>query len=1127
MNVLPGISGTLLPGSYLQEGLSLETAAAEAASMERLRRHLTRWWKGVTAACGPASGLRALFDLAAMPLFGMLGFRARNAVFDRGQARAILLTPSGRGVGLVLLPWAARPSALWRDLVATSHDIGASWCFLFAPPFLSLVDTRGHATRRSLEFMLPQVLEPPSTVPFLILTRSSAFEPDVRADTAVRTRIDRVVLAAARHQDRVRGDLQHGVVRALQALTHVVDARAPTSQFDEGLTLVFRILFLLFAESRDLVPCHDPIYEGAYAVGALCRNAVRDEPATGLWDGLAAVTRLSRHGCRTEDLVVRPFNGRLFARSAAPSLEARRPRRRSGPRTVERDRAMQRALVALGTRRGARGREEISYADLGVEQLGAVYERVLDLDAAAISADRGAPPPPVRRGAHSRRRKQSGTFYTPQPLAEFVVRRTLAPLVAGRSADAILALRVLDPAMGSGAFLVAACRFLASAYERALIEEGRRASADIDSDERAGIRRLVAERCLAGVDRNPRAVHLARLSLWLTTLSRGKPLGFLDHRLQVGNSLVGASPEDLAMIPVVARRPRRDLPLLQSEALEQAMRGIVRPLTELWNRRDDTVKDVRDKLEIWNWLTSEASPIQPWRLAATVWCARWFWPETAGPPSPGELRAILAAVLSGDPTLPASHLAERTSQALKAASEQAFFHWRLEFSDVFYTPAGVPSERAGFDAVIGNPPWEMLRDDPIADRADLHGDDDERDAAGGQRQLLRFIRESGIFPSCVRGHVNLYQPFLERALSLCRPGGRVGMVLPWGLAVDDGAEHLRRRLLAAGLGTVVGLDNAYGIFPIHRGLRFLVAVATPGAATTEIRARFGVKRLEDLNALPGREAAGESAYPIRLTPARIAAAGGRTLRLPDVRSPEDLERLERLARAFPALGAAGGWAARFGRELNATDDRGSFGGAGLPVIEGKHLAPFHVRLDAATKRIERRVALGRLPDGRFERPRLGYRDVSGVGNRLSLIAAVVPGGVVTTHTIFCLRSPASLPATHFLCGLFNSFVLNAVVRMLMGGHVTTSLVESLPVPLFDDSERIRRIARLAAAAARGVQPVALHARLQAETAALYGLSPGEFRLMLKGFPLVSAEERDAAARELDRIAGSGQSEAPG
>jgi hypothetical protein len=135
--------------------------------------------------------------------------------------------------------------------------------------------------------------------------------------------------------------------------------------------------------------------------------------------------------------------------------------------------------------------------------------------------------------------------------------------------------------------------------------------------------------------------------------------------------------------------------------------------------------------------------------------------------------------------------------------------------------------------------------------------------------------------------------------------------------------------------------------------------------------------------------------------------------------------------------------------------------------------------------------------------------------------------VVTTHTIFCLRSPASLPATHFLCGLFNSFVLNAVVRMLMGGHVTTSLVESLPVPLFDDSERIRRIARLAAAAARGVQPVALHARLQAETAALYGLSPGEFRLMLKGFPLVSAEERDAAARELDRIAGSGQSEAPG
>ncbi len=119
------------------------------------------------------------------------------------------------------------------------------------------------------------------------------------------------------------------------------------------------------------------------------------------------------------------------------------------------------------------------FADLGVEQLGAVYERVLDIEPAEL-VSRGLPskPPdksarPRGRATHSERRKQSGTFYTPQDLAEFVVRRTLAPLVAGRSPEAILALRVVDPAMGSGAFLVAACRYLATAYERALIEEGR------------------------------------------------------------------------------------------------------------------------------------------------------------------------------------------------------------------------------------------------------------------------------------------------------------------------------------------------------------------------------------------------------------------------------------------------------------------------------------------------------------------------------------------------------------------------------------------------------------------------------------------------------------------------------
>src|SRR5262249_39711249 len=137
-------------------------------------------------------------------------------------------------------------------------------------------------------------------------------------------------------------------------------------------------------------------------------------------------------------------------------------------------------------------------------------------------------------------RKATGTFYTPQPIAEYVVRRTLAPLAATASSDRLLSLRIIDPSMGSGAFLVAACRYLAGAYEAALVREGQVHPGDVDDDDRASMRRLIAERCLYGVDLNPMAVQLARLSLWLATLAADRPLSFLDHRLLTGDSLLGA-----------------------------------------------------------------------------------------------------------------------------------------------------------------------------------------------------------------------------------------------------------------------------------------------------------------------------------------------------------------------------------------------------------------------------------------------------------------------------------------------------------------------------------------------------------------------------------------------------------
>lgn len=1096
---VPGLGGTLLPERYLASRLLDDASAAGLTPVpDRTARQLSRWWAGAGETCGPTSALRTLFDRVAMPLCGMLGFTAHDAVFDGQTCRARLSTRRGTPVALLLTTWAVRPSSRWADLARHAHDIGAAWGFVLAPPFLSLVPTRGHATRHSLDATLPVAIGSMAVAHTFALMQAAAFDVMARPGPSSRSAtIDHVLRLAARFQDDVRADLQRGVETSLRALEAVVD-RPSVNRFDETLTLVYRILFLLFAESRRLVPNHDPIYRESYAMSRFCQDAARG-PVPGLWDAFAATSRLSRMGCRTEDMRVSPFNGALFARASAPTLERRRRRSRRTDDARMRDEAVRETLVALGSRRGRAGLEAINYRDLGVEQLGAVYEHVLDLepdlDTRSRAAARAHSP-----GRHSHLRKQTGTFYTPQPLAEFVVRRTLAPLTDGASSDAILALRVVDPAMGSGAFLVAACRYLAGAYEGALIAEGRLSPTDADDNDRAQMRRLIAEKCLFGVDRNATAVHLARLSLWLASLARDKPLSFLDHRLRTGDSLVGAWPGDLQRLSTRVALSPTDLPLFEAAGLEDTVNAAMQPLRSLLARHDDTVADVRAREADWRRFLAPSSPLQRWRTAAHLWCARWFYASTSTPPDASETRALLDAIVRHDRTLDSARVDRRVAEVAAIARDRAFFHWPLEFPDVFYDEDGRRRPQPGYDAVIGNPPWEMLR------RDDGH-------QTGGQRDLLRYIRQSDQYPSCTGGHLNLYQAFVDRALTLTRPGGRLGLVLPWGLAADDGAARLRKRLLKdTALDTIVGLDNANGLFPIHRGLRFTVIAATAGRPTRQMQACFGVKTGAELDALPAN--GGASAYPARLTPEELQIATGPAMRFPDARHADDMSWLVGLSRRFPKLGDRDGWAASFGRELNATDARPYLAERGVQVIEGKHLSPFTVDVADARRIDAARLAYMIDPD-RIAHPRLGYRDVSGVGNRLTLIAAVIPSGVVTTHTVLCLKTRLDTTRQHFLCALFNSYVLNRVVRMLMGGHVTTTLAEYLPVPSWQGDAVDRQIASLAKRLAEGSATPDTGARLQALVAHRYGLTLAELRYVLDGFPLVPAEERASVVKHFE------------
>jgi hypothetical protein len=213
----------------------------------------------------------------------------------------------------------------------------------------------------------------------------------------------------------------------------------------------------------------------------------------------------------------------------------------------------------------------------------------------------------------------------------------------------------------------------------------------------------------------------------------------------------------------------------------------------------------------------------------------------------------------------------------------------------------------------------------------------------------------------------------------------------------------------------------------------------------------------------------------------------------------------------------------FGRELNATDDKRYFvaAGPGIPVIDGKHIEPFLANPEKTSRylpaHLAERVSGGR---GAHRRARLAYRDVASPANRLTLIAAIVPAGVLTTHTLFCVKEELDEEVQLFLCGMFNSFVANYLVRLQVGTHVTASLMSRLPVPRpARASTAFRSIAASADALRSSPADVAAHATLQACAAQLYGLDRAQLAHVLESFPLVSAETRSAVLEAFRSQAG--------
>lgn len=1094
---MSAVRGRLVSASFTRDRLlSLPGAAVPPPAVVRsLELCVTR----AEARLGPASSVRSVADAAVIPLLRVLGY----AVADRHDAphAATLLLNSGspcRTAALVV-SWGTPLHGEWRAAVASAIAADARWVFCGNGTSLRVVDGQRTWSREYLEIDLAQATQDThaQTVLWSLLRAESMAAAPPLMDLAVEQ--------SARHGVDVCRALGAGVRESLARLVGALDrhATAPPQLFEQSLTVLYRVLFLLFAEARGLVPLWHPVYRDRYSIETIVTALLTTGHYRGIWHAIQAITRLAHAGHSADGLRVTAFNGRLFAPGRAGDFE-RRPIA---------DEVMRRVVLAISSRGVARSdaRVRIAYRDLDVEQLGAIYEQVLEYE--PLDSARGRPLDSARGGPATltrtrELRKATGSFYTPRALTAALVRQTLEPLVRGRTANEILALRIVDPAMGSGAILVSACRYLAEAAEQALVREGRWHAQDVAPSDRTELRRTIASRCLYGVDLNPMAVQLARLSLWLVTLATDKPLSFLDHHLITGDSLVGATPDDLQRQPSSSRSRRgrpAPMPLLDATDVDASLEAAARTRGTLAILPDDTVAAVRSKERTLARLESDTGALSRWRRALDLWCAGWFM-DAAHRIDRRTFLDLTDHVLRGNSALPRPTAERLLADANSVATARRFVHWPLAFPEAFVDERGQRRPDAGFDAVIGNPPWDMVRDDAGTTGQHRHE----------ARMLAAFAREAGIYRVESRAHANRYQLFVERGLQLTRPGGRMGLILPSGVLSDVGAAPLRRLLFdRASVDSVTGLDNREAIFPIHRSVRFVVLSATAGQPTAAIRCRFGLTQTGDLER--------DTPAVVLTRPLLAAVSGEDDLGVPEISSPATLAIVERIAATFPPLGSPHGWGVTFGRELNATDDRDAFGpitrrADARPVIEGKHVDPFRVALDRCTLEVRASSpAAARVP----ARDRLVYRDVASASNRLTIIAAIVPAHAVTTHTVFCLKTPLAIARQRVLAALLNSFVANYLVRLRVTTHVTAGLMARLRVPALsvDDPEATRLVALVRAIERgdRAAEERSEYAELQARIARLYRLTREEFEFILETFPLIGRPTRDAALRLFESL----------
>ncbi len=995
--------------------------------------------------------------------------------------------------------------------------------------------TRAAYLEFDLEAMMEDGVYSDFVLLYLVLHRSRL--PHGTAD-ALSCWLERWRVAAVEGGTRALDSLREGVAAALAALGEGFLAHPAnealrerlasgdltvTAYYQQLLRLVYRILFLLVAEERDLLFTADAparlrsIYADHYSVSRLrplAEQRARADIHDDLWQSLRLTFAMMGDGNTALDLA--PLAGGLFNAHSCPDLDNIGLRNDTFLSAIR--------GLSLVTIKGVRRR--VNYRDLNVEELGSVYESLLDLHPSLRTNGGGMIHFDFMRGSE---RKTTGSYYTPSSLVDEVVKSTLDPLIA-RIMDGqesapekrrrLLALTLCDAACGSGHFLLAGARRIAR--EVARFDAGN-TEPDVEMLHKA--LREVIQHCIYGVDLNPLAVDLCRLALWIEGHLPGRPLTFLDHRIKRGNALVGATADLVAggipgdaYMPVTGDNKGMAAAIKKRNAVELEGQGSffhqlqTGPVINVEPSDDEALATMelaavdeanahalREKEERYAVFRSDEGYVRKLVLA-NAWVAAFFWRLAHDNPDPPTTDSI-ARLRRGEAGL--APIQWDVVQHL--AKHHGFFHWALEFPDVF-------GGSGGFDCVVGNPPWERIKLQeqeffatrnpaiatavnaavrkrlidalPTTDPALALAFDEAKHAAEAQS---KFARASGHFPLTAIGDVNTYALFAEQFRDVLAPKGRAGIICPTGIATDDSTKQFFGNLVQKrALISLVGFENEANIFPaVHHFTKFLILTMTGSAdVITRTTMIFFCRHFSQLQ---------ERRRLFSLTPEDIEMINPNTRTCPIFRTHADAELTKAIYHRVPVLvnetKKANPWGVRFLAMFHMANDSGSFctnehleaegwtldgnvfhrgDDVFLPLYEAKMLHQYDHRwvtydgaetrdLTLAEKANPSCVTLprywvpqdeveARLSDRRDHGWLLGFRNITNATNERTTIFNPLPR-VAVAHSaplIFLDHANPRLAAC-FLAAV-SSLPFDYVVRQKLGGtNMTFGYIRQFPV----------------------------------------------------------------------------------